>query len=181
MPSIFPEYDAGGVNVREADGTPANPVDVQLAYSPAPVYVSTCKITALPSNCDARIEPSQINAIVSELLCFAEGLDPNGPWNCASLCNLRSAFNAWKASLDIKAFVIISDTPPTAAQSKAGVFWWESDTGNLYIYYEDGSSKQWVQIGGTGGKKAVMDGVSIVGSGQQGDPHKVGLVDCGAY
>ena len=40
------------------------------------------------------------------------------------------------------ASVTISDTPP--ASPTAGNLWWESDTGNLYIFYNDGNSSQWV-------------------------------------
>ena len=36
----------------------------------------------------------------------------------------------------------ISDTPPSSPS--AGEMWWESDTGRLKIYYNDGSSSQWV-------------------------------------
>jgi hypothetical protein len=38
--------------------------------------------------------------------------------------------------------ITVSDTPP--ASPVAGALWWESDTGNLYIYYDDGNSSQWV-------------------------------------
>jgi len=38
--------------------------------------------------------------------------------------------------------VTISDTPPPSPT--AGSLWWESDTGNLYIFYDDGTSTQWV-------------------------------------
>jgi hypothetical protein len=38
--------------------------------------------------------------------------------------------------------IIIQDTAPTT--SVAGNMWWESDTGKLKIYYNDGSSSQWV-------------------------------------
>jgi hypothetical protein len=38
----------------------------------------------------------------------------------------------------------ISDTPPS--NPTAGTLWWESDTGNTYIWYDDGNTKQWVQI-----------------------------------
>jgi len=38
--------------------------------------------------------------------------------------------------------VTISDTPPTGVGP--GAMWWESDTGRLYINYDDGSSVQWV-------------------------------------
>ncbi|WP_445215456.1 hypothetical protein ACKWRH_23540 [Bradyrhizobium sp. Pa8] len=42
------------------------------------------------------------------------------------------------------ASVTISDTPP--ASPTANSLWWESDTGILFIYYNDGSSSQWVSI-----------------------------------
>jgi hypothetical protein len=38
--------------------------------------------------------------------------------------------------------VYIADTPPTGAAANS--LWWESDTGQLYIYYNDGDSTQWV-------------------------------------
>lgn len=37
----------------------------------------------------------------------------------------------------------IADVAPTA---KDGELWWESDTGNLFLRYNDGSSTQWVQV-----------------------------------
>jgi hypothetical protein len=40
------------------------------------------------------------------------------------------------------ASVLVSDTPPAGAPDNS--LWWESDTGNLYIYYNDGDSTQWV-------------------------------------
>ena len=38
----------------------------------------------------------------------------------------------------------ISSTPPTNAHS--GQLWWDSDSGDLYIYYNDGTSAQWVGV-----------------------------------
>ena len=49
---------------------------------------------------------------------------------------------------------VLGDTPPTAA---AGTIWFNTSTGKLYIYYNDGTSLQWVQPmtpsvgGGSGG------------------------------
>lgn len=40
-------------------------------------------------------------------------------------------------------YATVSDTPPSSPV--AGQIWWESDTGNTYIYYNDGNSSQWVQ------------------------------------
>ena len=38
--------------------------------------------------------------------------------------------------------VTISDDAPTGANN--GDLWWESDTGRLKVYYNDGDSAQWV-------------------------------------
>lgn len=100
MAGILPEGTAGGLVIRDAAGAPINPPGVQNAYTPAPAFVSDCELTALPSDCTARIEPKQINAIVSELLAFAECLDPDGPWDCGSVTNLCSAFTAWIAAYE---------------------------------------------------------------------------------
>jgi len=178
--SVFPDPDsAAGVVFRDPAGVALDPPEVNNAYSPAPPFIITCPPTALPSNCDARIEPRQINAIVSELLSFAECLDPDGPWDCNSLQNLCAAFAVWAAKN--VSVAIISDEPPVGDPDplKPGQFWFESDTGFLYIWFDDGSSTQWVQVGGN--NSGVADGVSIVGVGTQVDPFTVGLVDCGTY
>lgn len=46
------------------------------------------------------------------------------------------------------ASVTVSDTPPGGAES--GDLWWRSDTGKLKIYYNDGSSSQWVDASPSG-------------------------------
>lgn len=103
--SIFPdEVASGGVIYRDEDGFPTNPPNVENIYSPPPSYEMTCAATALPNDCTARVDPKQINAIVSELVAFAECLDPDGPWDCNSLQNLCAAFNAYKATLGEAAY-----------------------------------------------------------------------------
>lgn len=47
------------------------------------------------------------------------------------------------------ASVIISDTPPPAPT--IGTLWFESDSGDTYIWYSDGDSSQWVQQNGSEG------------------------------
>jgi hypothetical protein len=42
----------------------------------------------------------------------------------------------------------VSDTPP--ANPVVGQFWWESDSGQLFVWYNDGTSSQWVGVAGTG-------------------------------
>jgi hypothetical protein len=49
--------------------------------------------------------------------------------------------------------VYISDTPPTNPWH--GCLWWESDAGGLYIYFDDGNTKQWVTVQNTPAYPAV--------------------------
>ena len=53
-----------------------------------------------------------------------------------------------------KANVTIGDNPPGIGTA-SGDLWWESDTAKWHIYYDDGSSAQWVEFnpssGGGGG------------------------------
>ena len=142
MTGILPDSVSGGLIIRDAAGNCTPQPNVLNAYCPPATFVSTCALTALPSDCTARITPAQINAIVSELISFAACLDPNGPWNCAATNNLCTSFTEW-AILNV-ANVVISDTPPT--NPKQGMLWWESDSGTTFIWYDDGNTQQWVQI-----------------------------------
>lgn len=173
---IFPDTVTGGAVVyRDATGAPLNPPGVSNAYPPAPAFTTTCELTALPSDCDARVEPKQINALVSELISFAECLNPTGDWDCNSVQNLCANFNEWVIANLGEIFVGV-DPPPSPPPNK---LWWETDTGILYIWYNDGSSTQWVQV--LAGNTLMFDGVSIVGIGTTSSPYAVGTIDCGSY
>ena len=52
------------------------------------------------------------------------------------------------------ASVTVSDTPPSAPE--AGNLWFESDTGLTFIYYDDGDTTQWVEVGGGAGIRSYM-------------------------
>jgi hypothetical protein len=54
---------------------------------------------------------------------------------------------------DVVKLIIIADAPPFAPPLVPvhGQLWWESDTGNLFVHYDDGTSGQWVQISGPSG------------------------------
>jgi len=174
--TILPSTEtAGAVVYRDAAGQPTYPPDVTHAYVPLPAFKSTCELTALPSTCDARIEPAQINAIVSELLSFAECLDPTGTWDCNSLKNLCASFSNWM--IYSMSNIIVSDLPPP--DPRENQLWWESDTGMLFISYNDGDTIQWVQV--VAGNTIVVDQVSIVGEGSSLVPYSVALIDCGEY
>lgn len=60
----------------------------------------------------------------------------------------------------------ISDTAP--ASPVHGQLWWESDSGNLYIYYNDGNTTQWVVANPTGIGEQGDPGVSLVADAPPG-------------
>ena len=62
---------------------------------------------------------------------------------------------------------IISDTAP--ANPANGTLWWESDTGILFVYVNDGNSSQWVQAGGIAAGGAI-NVVTFLASGTYTPP-----------
>jgi hypothetical protein len=63
------------------------------------------------------------------------------------------------------AAVTTSDTAPSAPSD--GDLWWNSSNGGLYLYYNDGSSTQWVSVRGATGPAGAdgADGADGVGGG----------------
>lgn len=57
--------------------------------------------------------------------------------------------------------ITISDTAPAAPTQ--GQLWWESDTGVLYVSYNDGNSTQWVGVGGGSSIIAPIDSPVFTG------------------
>lgn len=95
MPGIFPEPTSGGIEIRDEFGICLSPPNVSNYYCPPGNFLTSCNITALPSDCTARITAAQINAFQSEMLCLAVTLNPDGHWNCGGTCNLSHMFTDW--------------------------------------------------------------------------------------
>jgi hypothetical protein len=74
----------------------------------------------------------------------------NIPFNSKRLINVADPVNAQDAATkawidaNVVGGALIADTAPAAG--KVGNLWWESDTGNLFLRYDDSSSTQWVQV-----------------------------------
>jgi len=60
----------------------------------------------------------------------------------------------------------VSTTAPAEAEN--GDTWFNSETGSTYIYYVDGNSSQWVEIGGPGGS-GELDSLDDVSAGGAND------------
>jgi hypothetical protein len=85
--------------------------------------------------------------------------DPSSPLHAAT----KQYVDAHAGGGGGSASITISVTPPVSPT--AGALWWESDTGILWIYYDDGNTSQWVQAapGGASGTSGPVDWVDITG------------------
>jgi Collagen triple helix repeat (20 copies) len=86
--------------------------------------------------------------------------------------------NAWSKIIDGGlAYVWMGDGPP--AFPKNGTIWFETDTGNTFIYYDEtvlgGDTKQWVQMNATAGETGPMGPPGETGgAGVAGPPGPAG-------
>ena len=110
MPGIFPDGINGGKVVRDATKACLAPANVSNTYCPPVAYTTTCEVTALPNDCTARITPSQINALASELLALAVVLDPTGTWNCSLVTNIAAAMTTRLANFGVSDGVTVAGT-----------------------------------------------------------------------
>lgn len=54
----------------------------------------------------------------------------------------------WESAAPTAGFdLVVADSAP-GSPTPNKTLWWESDTGNFYLWFDDGNSKQWVQISG---------------------------------
>jgi len=66
--------------------------------------------------------------------------------------------------------LVVSDSPPATARANQD-FWWQSNTGSLKIYYNDGTSQQWVDTvasSGAQGTQGTQGVQGVQGFGLQG-------------
>jgi hypothetical protein len=75
----------------------------------------------------------------------------------------NSTKGVWKAGAD---GLSISDNAPS--NPEAGDLWFDSSVAKTYIYYNDGSSSQWVQLNPSGGSDGTdgTDGADATGDGE---------------
>ena len=90
---------------------------------------------------------------------------PNSPSNGDAHAGFiyNSTKGVWEASA---ASVPMSDSPPT--NPAQGDLWFDSSVAKTYIYYNDGSSSQWVQLNPSGGSDGTdgTDGADATGGGE---------------
>jgi hypothetical protein len=135
MTSIFPSNEAGGLIVRDPDtGLPIEQPNVENADVPATLNMN-CDYLALPSSCNARVAPEQINAIVSELINLFVAMAPGREWDCTQLDNLAEAFEQFVTEL------ISEQVGDVSCSVSTGI---APDSAQAYLMYCDGTTlKRW--------------------------------------
>jgi len=92
---------------------------------------------------------------------------PSSPSNGAThtfggtVYTYNSTKGVWKAAAGEA--VTISDTPPS--NPGVGDLWFDSSVAKTYVYYNDGSSNQWVQMNPSGGSDGA-EGAAATGDGE---------------
>jgi len=109
-----------------------------------PDFVDVVDVSELNSNAD------DIDAAVGFAI-VTSATRPGAPWTGQSIfeTDTGSSF-IWDGSVwqpgGGGGSIEISATAPSSPG--AGDLWWDSDNGKLYIYYDDGTSQQWVDAAG---------------------------------
>lgn len=88
-----------------------------------------------------------------------DGTTPGGH-QIALYSDISGAPSSGSSSTPGGASTTVSDTAPTSPSN--GDFWYNSSTLGLFIYYNDGSSSQWVQVSG-----GVSTGETVINSDSQ--------------
>ena len=110
-----------------------------------PDFVDVVDITELNTNAD------EIDAAVGMAI-VTSSTRPSSPWTGQIIFETDTLVpyvwdgSAWQVSGGGGGGVTVSDTAPSSPSE--GDLWWDSGDGKLFVYYNDGSSSQWVDAAG---------------------------------
>jgi len=111
-----------------------------------PDYTDVVDVADLNTNADL------IDSAAGFTICTSS-TRPGSPWSGQVIYETDTGLSlvwdgsAWQpAGGGAGGGVTISSTAP--ASPSAGDLWWDSDDGEMYLYYDDGSSQQWVSAAG---------------------------------
>lgn len=132
---------APGVSLLYTRGDHVHPTDTSRAPLVSPVFTGDPKApTPSPGDNDTSIATTAF--VASAVAAGGGGGVPEAP-NDGQLYGRKSlGWSVVPAGGGGGSTIIISDTAPTGVP--AGTLWWKSSTGQLFIYYADPDSSEWV-------------------------------------
>lgn len=106
------------------------------------IKIGPCTVGVTAPNTGATGNPGQLGNTLGELwLDTTSTFDSPGPklkvWDGTQWINCMPYTYA---------NTIVSDTEPTIGLHLDGTLWWDSGTGLMYVLYNDGTTRQWVQV-----------------------------------
>ena len=108
--------------------------------------VGPCTVGTVAPNTGATGAPGQLGNTLGELWLDTDGDPPLFPGPVLKVWNGSSWINCFPPPT-IYAVPVVSDTAPPINVHPNGTLWWNSDTGLMYILYQDSNStRQWTQV-----------------------------------
>jgi len=102
-----------------------------MALGPQKVQI---RRTATPDNPPVGLSPGELSVEMSDPVRLWVGVPPEVHPDERRLLSVPQ--------------IVVGDAPPVPEPNQ---LWWESDSGVLWLWYDDGTSSQWVQISSSGG------------------------------
>jgi hypothetical protein len=112
------------------------------------IKIGPCTVGTVAPNTGATGAPGQLGNTLGELWLDTNGDPPLFPGPVLKVWDGVSWINCFPPPT-IYAVPIVSDTAPSLLVHPDGTLWWDSDTGLMYILYNDGTTRQWTQVSST--------------------------------
>lgn len=137
----------GGASIAVSDTAPESPSEGSIWFnsetSSLSVYVGTQWVAPIPTSVGSLAELQMARGVAIAEFSTDAGLTDASTDTVPTESAVKGYVDTQIALLTgLPASVVIQDDAPTLPQS--GDLWWESSTGRLKIYYDDGTSSQWV-------------------------------------
>ena len=101
------------------------------------IKIGPCTVSTDPPNINAT-PPGELGNSVGELWLDTSGVLP--------VLRVYTAAGWAPAMPYLYAAPLILDTTPQIENYPDGTMWWNSSTGQMFILYNDGNSRQWTQV-----------------------------------
>lgn len=109
------------------------------------IKIGPCTVGATAPNTGATGAPGQLGNTLGELWLDTDGDPLVFPGPTLKVWNGSTWINCFP-SPSVYATPVVSPTAPALADHVDGTLWWDSESGLMYILYNDGASRQWTQI-----------------------------------
>lgn len=112
------------------------------------IKIGPCSVGGAAPNAGATGAAGQLGNTLGELWLDTAGDPPLFPGPVLKVWDGTNWINCFPAP-SVYSSALVSDAIPTIADYPDGTQWWNSADGLMYILYNDGTTRQWVQVSST--------------------------------